>query len=97
MTIYPRPIYIIIRLGEATLSVLSRFANAMIFGGSTYQSVSARAWVDGFTDPVWLRRRQRIDAVFRIFGQHDHCHKYWMGEVEAARKTLIRAGAIDVR
>lgn len=96
MTIYPRPVYILIRLGESTLSVVSRFCNATFFGGSTYQSVSARAWIDGVHDPVWLKRRRRIDAFFRIFGQADHCHKYWMGEVEAARKTLMRAGASDV-
>jgi hypothetical protein len=92
VNIYPRPVYILIRLGESTLSVVSRFCNATLFGGSTYQSVSARAWIDGQVDPVWLKRRQLIDAFFRFFGQEDHCQKYWMGEVEAARKTLIRAG-----
>jgi hypothetical protein len=95
MTRYPRAVYILIRLGSSTLSVVSRFANATIFGGSTYQSLSARAWIDGQTDPVWLRRRRRIDAGFRlIFGQEDHCETYYLAEVAEAQKTLLRAGFV---
>jgi hypothetical protein len=93
MTRLPRPVYILIRLAETTLSVVSRFGNATFFGGSTYQSISARAWIDGETDPVWLRRRRFIDAAFRVLiRQEDHCLKYYQAEVEAAQKTLARAG-----
>jgi hypothetical protein len=93
MTRYPRPVYILIRLGSSTLSVVSRFANATFFGGSTYQSLSARAWIDGQTDPIWLQRRRWIDGGFRLLlGQQDHCQTYYQAEVAAARKTLLRAG-----
>jgi hypothetical protein len=93
VTIYPRPIYILIRLGESTLSVVSRFCNAMFFGGSTYQSLSARAWVESSSSPKWAKRRDRIDWIFsKLFLQPDHCKTYYQAEVDAARKTLLKAG-----
>jgi hypothetical protein len=89
---YPKYIYATFRLGEALLSAGSRFWNKVRYDGSTNQSVSARAWIDGIDDPEWLQRRRRIDAFFRFFGQKDHCRKYYLSEIEAARKTLLRAG-----
>lgn len=86
----PRPIYIVYRLLEALVSVTSRFLNATFFGGSTYQSLSARAFIDGQSSPKWAARRVVIDRLF--FFHADHCRKYWEAEVDAARKTLDRAG-----
>lgn len=88
----PRPLYIARRLIENLISAGSRFANATFFGGSTYQSVSARAYIDGRYTTKWAKRRDAIDAFFKaITGKADHCREAWEAEVEAAKKTLIRS------
>jgi hypothetical protein len=86
----PRPIYIVARFAEMLIAAGSRVLNAAVFGGSTHQTTSARAFIDGMTDPEWARRRDRIDAVFWF--TPDHCAGAWAAEVEAAQKTLKRAG-----
>ena len=88
--IYPRPIYIVFRLAEMFISSASRILNAAVFGGSTYQTTSARAHIDGMTSQKWARREKVINAIF--FFQPNHCQLAWEGEVAAAQKTLTRAG-----
>lgn len=80
-----RVFYIIYRVAEMLISLISRFINAAFFGGSTYQTTSARAYVDG-----WTLRRKLINAIF--FWQDDHCYGAWLREIHEARKTLKRAG-----
>lgn len=87
----PRPVYIAARLAEALVSAFSRFMNAALLGGSTAQSVSARAYIDGMTDPVWARRRRIINSLF--FWQEDHTRSAWESEVANARRTLARLGS----
>ena len=77
-----RPIYVLARFAEMLIAAGSRVLNAAVFGGSTHQTTSARAHIDGKTDPKWARRRDRIDWFLA-----------WQNEVDAARKTLDRAGA----
>lgn len=89
-TRYPRPIYVILRFGEALFASLSRLLNAGLLGGSTHQTTSARAYIDGQTDPVWLNRRRLIDRLF--FLAPNHCERMWEAEVHGAFKTLQRAG-----
>ena len=91
-TYLPRPIYIFARFAEMVISSNSRLFNAAIFGGSTHQTTSARAFIDGKTDPEWARRRDRIDWWLAWY-EADHCQRAWQQEVDAARKTLDRAGA----
>jgi len=91
-TYLPRPIYILARFAEMVISSNSRLFNAAVFGGSTHQTTSARAFIDGKTDPEWARRRDRIDW-FLAWYEADHCQRAWQQEVDAARKTLDRAGA----
>ena len=79
----PRPVYIAWRVIESLGQVSSRFCNAAIFGGSTRQSISARAHIE-----QWPKGRARIDRFFRLFGQVDHCGASWAAEVNDARKTL---------
>lgn len=79
-----RLLYILYRVAEMFISLLSRFINAAFFGGSTHQTTSARAYVEG-----WSARRKLINALF--FWEKDHCKKAWEREVEEARKTLKRA------
>ena len=86
-----RAAYILLRFAEMVISSNSRLFNAAVFGGSTYQTVSARAYIDGRTNAKWARRRNRIDRVFWF--DADHCKAAWQNEVDAARKTLDRAGA----
>ena len=77
-----RPIYILARFAEMLIAAGSRVLNAAVFGGSTHQTLSARAFIDGMSSPKWARRRDRIDWFLA-----------WQNEVDAARKTLDRAGA----
>jgi len=84
----PRPVYILYRLGESLLSSLSRFCNAAFLGGSTHQTISARAFIERASCPGWARRRCIIDALF--FFQPDHCRWAWEIAVRNAEKTLQR-------
>ena len=77
-----RAAYILLRFAEMVISSNSRLYNAVIHSGSTHQTTSARAHIDGKTDPEWARRRDRIDWFLA-----------WQQEVDTARKTLDRAGA----
>jgi len=85
-----RPIYILARFAEMIIAAGSRVLNAAVFGGSTHQTLSARAFIDGQAILKWANRRAVIDRVFWF--QPDHCAKAWAAEVDAARKTLSRAG-----
>lgn len=80
----PRGLYILYRVAEMLVSLVSRFINAAVFGGSTHQTLSARAYIE-----PWPRLHRIINAVF--FWQDDHCRWAWENEVEEARKTLARA------
>ena len=46
-----RAVYILLRFAEMVISSNSRLYNAVIHGGSTHQTTSARAHIDGKTDP----------------------------------------------
>jgi len=87
-----RPIYVLARFAEMLIAAGSRVLNAAVFGGSTHQTLSARAFIDGMSSPKWARRRDRIDW-FLAWYEADHCQRAWQQEVDAARKTLDRAGA----
>jgi len=81
----PRPVYIVLRVFEALGQVASRFANAAFLGGSTRQSVSARAHLE------WPVAERRIDSFFRhlpLWWEEDHCANAWTVEVSDALKTL---------
>lgn len=69
---------------EALFASISRFINATFFGGTVYQSISARAHCEGW------KLQGYINALF--FWQDDHCAMAWRSEVENARKVLHRAG-----
>jgi len=77
----PRPAYIAYRVFEMAVSLLSRFINAAILGGSTHQTTSARCHIE-----PWPRGGRFINALF--FWQEGHCAWAWEREIEAARKTL---------
>jgi hypothetical protein len=85
-----RPIYILARFAEMLIAAGSRVVNAAVFGGSTHQTTSARAFIDGMADPKWAKRRVVIDRLFWF--QQGHCEKSWIAEVANAHKTLARAG-----
>lgn len=83
----PRALYILYRVAEMIVSLLSRFLNAALFGGSTHQTLSARAHVEW--GRKWGVLRITINTIF--FWQADHCKWAWQQEVEGAQKTLARA------
>jgi len=85
-----RPIYILARFAEMLIAAGSRVLNAAVFGGSTHQTLSARAFIDGMTSPKWAKRQRAIDTAFWF--QTSHCKTAWLQEVDAAHKTLARAG-----
>jgi hypothetical protein len=85
-----RPIYILARFAEMLIAAGSRVVNAAVFGGSTHQTTSARAFIDGMSSPKWAKRQRAIDTAFWF--QPNHCKTAWQQEVDAARKTLERAG-----
>lgn len=81
----PRPVYIAWRTIEMVGQIVSRLVNAIVFQGSTRQTVSARAHIE-----QWPRGRVWINAAFGIFGVEDHCGGAWNSEVSDAIKTLQR-------
>lgn len=79
-----RAAYIAYRVAEMAISLLSRFINAALLGGSTHQTTSARAFIEPMP-----RLRSAINAIF--FWQEDHCRWAWEREVAEAKRTLARA------
>ncbi|HVL71238.1 MAG TPA: hypothetical protein VM434_05050 [Beijerinckiaceae bacterium] len=72
-----------------TLTLASQLANVWLFDGSPDETVSGRAWREGVLDPVWARRRRRIDALFRaLFGERDHCRAAHEADRAFARLIL---------
>jgi hypothetical protein len=91
MTYLPRPLYVLVRIAEMLGAFLSIILNVVVYSGSTHQTTSSRAYIEGQTDPKWSKRRDFIDRVFFI--QPNHCAGAWAKEVYNARKTLQRAQA----
>lgn len=81
---WPRPLYVFFRVGEMSVSLFSRFINAAFLRGSTYQTTSARCYIE-----QWEAAQKFIDALF--FWQDNHCKWAWEREVQEAMKTLERA------
>lgn len=83
----PKPLYVLCRMVEMGVGLLSRGLNGSLPGGSTFQTTSARAHIE--TSAGWRRARRVINAMF--FWQADHCGAEWLREIENAEKTLRRA------
>ena len=83
-----RVLYILRRLANDLVSLLSRGINAIVFNGSTAQTLSSRAYIDGRNSLYWRRIGRVINALF--FWQENHVKLAWESEVERARYTLQR-------
>jgi hypothetical protein len=70
------------------LSLVSRLINVLL-GGSADITFSARSHVE----ELWTERW--IDAVFGLFGEEDHCRKWWEWEVKRSRRNVARNEAED--
>lgn len=81
-----RALYILKRIAIDLGSLGSRALNAFLFGGSTAQTTSARAYIEARHDPRWARRRDLIDRI--CFWEDDHCARSWRLEVERAEYVL---------
>ena len=79
-----RPFYILYRVFEMLVSLVSRFLNATFFGGSTHQTLSARCYIEPLP-----RTGEFVNALF--FWQDNHIKWAWEREVKEAKKTLERA------
>lgn len=86
-----RALYLPYRLAFDLVSLASRFINAVFFCGSTAQTLSARAYIDGEDSLFWRRMGRLINALF--FWQDDHIRTAWEMEVERARYVLRRIKA----
>jgi len=84
-----RPIYILYRVFEMLISLVSRFLNATFFGGSTHQTLSARCYIEPLP---WTG--ELINALF--FWQENHIKWAWEREVAEAERTLRRASKSKV-
>jgi len=80
--------YIPYRLAFDLVSLVSRMINAIVFNGSTAQTLSSRAYIDGRDSRYWQRIGRVINALF--FWQENHVKLAWESEVERARYTLQR-------
>lgn len=87
--------YIPYRLTFDLISLFSRMLNAIFFGGSTAQTLSARAYIDGQDSVFWQRIGQGINLLF--FWQENHIADAWAAEVERAQYTLERLEATHDR
>lgn len=83
-----RAIYILARFATDLVSLLSRAANAVLFNGSTAQTLSSRAYIDGRDSRFWRGMGKLINGIF--FWQDDHIKSAWEAEVNRARYTLQR-------
>ena len=83
--------YIPYRLTFDLVSLFSRMLNAIFFGGSTAQTLSARAYIEGQDSVFWERMGQGINLIF--FWEENHIADAWAAEVERARYTLERLEA----
>mgnify|MGYP000630196344 CR=1 FL=1 len=87
-----RAAYIVYRLAADMVSLASRFINATIFNGSTAQTLSARSYIEGQTDPRWRTLGKFINPLF--FWQENHIRQSWEQEVSRAKYTLARLNAL---
>jgi len=72
------------------LSLVSRVVHAVVFNGSPYMTLSARAYLEAVRNPgqdAWDIYRRRINALF--FWQQDHCQQAWNAEVDRAETTIL--------
>ena len=85
--------YILWRISSDLVSLVSRAINAFLFGGSTAQTLSARAHLEAPVSRTWSRVRRIINALF--FWQADHCAAAWEQEIERARYVLERLERLE--
>ena len=81
-----RLFYILYRILSDLVGLASRAINALVFQGSTAQTLSARAHIEASKSPFWSKMRSIINALF--FWDEDHCASDWEREVERAKHTL---------
>lgn len=74
------------------ISLISRTINAVFYGGSMHQTLSARTHIEARDNARWAQIERRINRLF--FWQADHCAGAWDSEVTRALKTLQRNGNI---
>jgi hypothetical protein len=79
----------LIRVGDW----LSAGLNTLLLGGTPDESTSGRSWREGELEgnPVWQRRRQRIDWL--IWWEDDHCRRAYEADLQRARVRVERAAS----
>lgn len=72
------------------ISIISRLTHAVVFNGSPYMTLSARAYLEAMRNPerdAWDTYRRLINAMF--FWQRNHCERAWNAEVDRAENTIL--------
>lgn len=67
------------------LTLFSQLLNVIVFNGSPDETVSGRAWREGWTNPAWRKRQLLIDRLFR---DRLHCKRSHERDVLFARMIL---------
>jgi len=84
------------------LSLISRVIHAVVFNGSPYMTLSARAYLEAVRNPeqdAWDTYRRWINRLF--FWQRDaqgnlnHCQRAWNAEVDRAEATILALREIE--
>lgn len=68
-----------------TATLISQLGNVWIFGGSTDETISGRAYREGKTNPVWAKRRKFLNSLFMSSG---HCQRSHMSDVYFAKMIM---------
>jgi hypothetical protein len=63
----------------------SRLVNRTFYQGALDLTLSARAHLEGRSDPGWARIERRINRLFR---DPDHCATCWQHEIRRAERIL---------
>lgn len=68
-------------------TLYSQFLNVIVFNGNPDETISGRAYREGFLmgDKKWLKRQILID---KLFFDKDHCKKSHLKDVTFANKIL---------
>jgi hypothetical protein len=65
-------------LRDRLFLLASQAINTAFFGGDPDESLSARSFRMGRSDPVWARRRDRIDRVLGF----NHCARVYQAQLQ---------------
>lgn len=74
-------------------NAISRAVNVIFFDGDPYLTLSQRAFYEARRgDPYWRGWEARLDLLFALLGEQDHCARAWAHKIGRA-ETALRMNA----